>query len=125
MATSAIVIQQKVGRVADLLELRFGLAGPTLRDRVQKARRHLPADLRRAAERLSEAEAMALQPRLLLAVNEEVVDRDYRLLVKRLESASSSPAEQSFGRWLAQSLLGAAASLAVLGFAFLGWTLSH
>lgn len=125
MAASAIVIQQKVGRIADLLEQRLGLQGPTLRKRVQQGRRRLPADLRGAVDRLCNAEAMAMQPRLLLQIDDAALDRDYRLLVKRLEAMPVGHARHGAVHRFGQSLKGALVSLTLLGFAFLGWTLSH
>lgn len=122
MATSAVVIHQKVGRVADLLERQYGLRGQTLAERVQRGGRKLPTDLRRAAERLAQAEAMAWQPKLLLSLDDSVIDRDYRLIVKRLEAAKAG---RTLGAQMLSSVTSAVLSLAVLGLGIAGWVVLH
>lgn len=122
MATSAIVINQKVGRVADLLERQYGLRGQTLAERVQRGGRKLPTELRRAAERLAQAEAMAWQPKLLLSLDDSAIDRDYRLIVKRLEAAKAG---NTLGAQMLSSVTSAVLSLAVLGLGIAGWAVLH
>ncbi len=122
MATSAIVINQKVGRVADLLERQYGLRGQTLAERVQRGGRKLPTDLRRAAERLAQAESMAWQPKLLLSLDDSAIDRDYRLIVKRLEAAKVG---NTLGAQMLSSVTSAVLSLAVLGLGIAGWVVLH
>ncbi|OYU18679.1 MAG: hypothetical protein CFE34_09230 [Rhodobacteraceae bacterium PARR1] len=122
MATNAIVVQQKVGRVADLLERRYGLRGQTLAERVQRGRRKMPSDLRRAAERLAQAESMTWQPKLLLSLDDNAIDRDYRLIVKRLESADKTGG--MVGQ-MVSSATSAVLSLALLGLGIVGWSVLH
>lgn len=122
MAASAYVIQQKVGRVAELLEKSYGLRGQSLRDRVQRAGRQMPSDMRRAAERLAKAEAMVHQPRLLLRLDDTEIDRDYRLLVKRLETM---PRGGSVLEGMKSSVRSAVLSLMLLGLGIGGWVLLH
>lgn len=122
MATNAIVVHQKVGRVSDLLERRYGLRGQTLAERVQRGRRKLPSDLRRAAERLAQAEAMSWQPKLLLSLDDSAIDRDYRLIVKRLEAEGK---HGSMASQMLSSATSAVLSLAVIGLGVVGWTVLH
>lgn len=118
MATNAIVINQKAGRVADLLERTYGLRGQTLAERLERGRRKLPGDLRRAVERLAQAEAMVWQPKLLLSLDDQAIDRDYRMIVKRLEAAKTG---NTLGAQMLSSVTSAALSLAVLGLCVTGW----
>lgn len=118
MATNAIVINQKAGRVADLLERTYGLRGQTLAERLERGRRKLPGDLRRAVERLAQAEAMVWQPKLLLSLDDQAIDRDYRMIVKRLEAAKTG---NTLGEQMLSSVTSAALSLAVLGLCVTGW----
>jgi hypothetical protein len=122
MATNAIVINQKAGRVADLLERNYGLRGQTLAERLQRGRRKLPTDVRRAVERLAQAEAMVWQPKLLLALDDQAIDRDYRMIVKRLEAAKTG---NTLGAQMLSSVTSAALSLAVLGLGITGWVVLH
>lgn len=121
MATNAIVIHQKAGRVAELLERGYGLRGDTLGERVQRGGRKLPSDLRRAAERLAQAEAMAWQPKLLLTLDDKEIDKDYRLIVKRLESGKG----RGIGAQMAASVRSAVLSLLLIGMGVVGWTMLH
>ncbi len=122
MATSAIAITQKAGRVAELLEQRYGLRGQTLAERVQRGRRKLPNDLRRAVDRLAQAEAMVWQPKLLLSLDDTALDRDYRLIVKRLEALKTG---NTLGAQMLSSLTSAVLSLALLGLCIAGWVVLH
>jgi hypothetical protein len=124
MAASAFVIQQKVGRVADLMEKSYGLRGQTLRDRVQRAGRKMPSDMRRAAERLAKAEAMVNQPKLLLRLDDTEIDRDYRLLVKRLETLPRG-GRGSLAEGMKSSVRSAVLSLMLLGLGIGGWVMLH
>ena len=121
MATNAIVIHQKVGRVAELLERGYGLRGQPLGERVQRGGRKLPSDLRRAAERLAQAEAMAWQPKLLLTLDDKAIDKDYRLIVKRLEAGRG----RGMGAQMAASAGSAVLSLVLIGLGAVGWSVLH
>jgi hypothetical protein len=108
--------------VADLLERNYGLRGQTLAERLQRGRRKLPTDVRRAVERLAQAEAMAWQPKLLLALDDQAIDRDYRMIVKRLEAAKTG---NTLGAQMLSSVTSAALSLAVLGLGITSWVVLH
>lgn len=125
MATSAIVIQQKAGRVAGLLEQRYGLHGQSLQDRLSRGRRQLPVDMRRAVERLAEAEAMAQHPKLLLRLDDSAIDRDYRLVVKRLERLPRRAGSPSLLASIGSSVMGAVLSLTLIAVGVVGWAVVH
>ena len=90
-------------------------------ERVQTGGRKLPADLRRAAERLAQAEAMAWQPKLLVTLDDRGIDKDYRLIVKRIETAQG----RGMGAQMLSSAASAVLSLALIGLGVLGWTFLH
>ena len=121
MATNAFVINQKASRVGELLEKRYGLRGQTLTERLQRGRRKLPSDLRRAVERLAQAEATAWPPKLLLSLDDQSIARDYRLIVKRLEAVRGG----GLGSQMLSSVTSAVLSLAVLGLGVVGWSVLH
>ena len=122
MATSASAINQRAGRVAELLEKQYGLRGQTLAERVQRGRRKLPTDLRRAVERLAQAEAMVWQPKLLLSLDDMALDRDYRLIVKRLEAVKTG---NTLGAQMLSSVTSTVLLLALLGMGIAGWVILH
>lgn len=125
MAASAFVIRQKADRVGSLLQSRYGLSGDGLGERLSRGRRRLPSDLRRAADRLAEAERMTMQPKLLLRIDDTAVDRDYRLLVRRLESMPNGAHRNSVLSSVGQSVMTTLLSLTVIGIGAIGWATLH
>lgn len=81
---SAITIQQMADRALRLMDAAGGQRGGTTALRLKRAARHLPRDVRRAAERLARAANDADDPKLLLQIDEAQVAADYDLLIHAL-----------------------------------------
>lgn len=84
----AASIQQMADRVSALIEEKLGARGPGLADKTRRAGRALPRKVRDAALRLSEAEAMSHNPKLLLQLDEGKVSADYDTCVRHLSAIS-------------------------------------
>lgn len=85
MTANAIIILQKSDRIAELLEERVGVKGPTLDDRLRRARRALPRQARGAADRIAVARQMALTGGFR-DVDAPAFDDDYRVLLRHLQA---------------------------------------
>lgn len=83
MTTSAIIILQKSGRIAELLEDRVGVKGPSLEVRLARARHVLPREARAAADRIVKAERKA-KGGGLVEIDALRFDDDYRLCLRHL-----------------------------------------
>jgi hypothetical protein len=109
----AITIQQMAERALRLMDEAGGQRGGTAALRLKRAARHLPRDVRRAAERLARAASEAEDPKLLLRIDEAQVAADYDLLLFHLTRHPSRlrAVAQSVGRALLVScaLLGGVA----------------
>jgi hypothetical protein len=81
---SAITIQQMADRALRLMDETGGQRGGTIGLRLKRAARHLPREVRRAAERLARAALEAEDPKLLLQIDEAQVAADYDLLIQHL-----------------------------------------
>lgn len=67
-----------------LMRSRLGASGDTLEQTLRHRGRRLPRKIRRAAEQLAQAEAMADHPRLRLLLDTAQVERSGHLLVNHL-----------------------------------------
>jgi hypothetical protein len=81
--------------VAGLLKERLGARGATLADRVARARRRLPPDLRVAAADLIDAQHMAANPRLARRIDPARVLRAHAALVAHLTSIDRATARRA------------------------------
>ena len=79
-----VVIDQLAGRVHDLLGEKLGVRGRTLEARFKKAGRMVPRRARKTIPTLIEAERMAVDPKLLVRIDPDVVSRAYDVAVREL-----------------------------------------
>jgi hypothetical protein len=125
MAASAIIILQKAGRVAELLEERVGVkgpeAGPRLAPRLRQAWRALPAEARRAARRVAQAERKA-QSGGIVEIDAHRFDDDYRTCVRVIQEIDPGARELSLFRGVLQGGLTAVLSILAIymGLAYAG-----
>jgi hypothetical protein len=61
---------------------------------------------------------MVWQPKLLLSLDDTALDRDYRLIVKRLEAAKTG---NTLGAQMLSSVASTVLLLALLGMGIAGW----
>lgn len=83
---SAISVQQMADRVAALMEERLGARGTGLAAKLKSRGSALPRKVRKAAEDLTQAAAMAQNPKLLLQTDHEALARNYDLCLRHLTS---------------------------------------
>lgn len=75
-----------LGDVRTLLAEKLGAKGPTLSSQVRRTQRRLPRRLKRDAQTLLRAEAMARHPRFARLVHPREVARSQRRLSRHLEA---------------------------------------
>lgn len=114
-------VQQMAARVADLLESRLRVRGPSLAVLVRKAGRRLPRKVRRAARELASFEGLARHPKGIMMVNQTRAEAAYEICMSHLRPLGSKErlisAALNFAGTVALMLL-------VLGGVFLAiWTL--
>lgn len=97
MTANAIILRQKTGRLAEVLEERAGVKGPTLQARLQRARRLLPREVRAAGARIVAAERRADEGGMR-DVDALRFDQDYRLVLRHLQGLDAR-ARQRARRW--------------------------
>ncbi|PLL12623.1 hypothetical protein C0V75_11910 [Tabrizicola sp. TH137] len=125
MAASAIIILQKAGRIAELLEERVGVkgpeTGPRLGPRLRRASRMLPSEARRAARRVAVAERKA-QTGGIVDIDAHRFDDDYRLCLRHIQEIRPGSHGPGLLRGLLQGGLTAVLSLLMLyaGLAYAG-----
>jgi hypothetical protein len=78
-------VHQMTERVSQLLLQRLGARGHTLQARLQSRSRALPRRVRRAAEVLIRAEAMAASPKMIRQVDMEEISNAYDLCLHYLQ----------------------------------------
>lgn len=79
-----VMLQDDLIHVGRLLRSAVGLKGDTLADQLRHGGRLLPAPVRRAAQRLAEAEAMSGMPKLARQLDVASLARDYRTCIQYL-----------------------------------------
>jgi hypothetical protein len=83
---SGASIQQMADRVAQLMEERLRLRGKGLQDKLRRGGRTVPKRLREAATVLSEAAALAQNPKMYGQVDYELVAAAYDSCLRQLGS---------------------------------------
>ena len=114
MTASAIIILQKSTRIAELLEERIGVKGPTLEARVHRARRVLPRDARSAARRIVQAERQA-RTGSLRDLDAHRFDDDYRVVLRHVQGLDRRSLTRSLWRAVVQGGLTALCAGVMLG----------
>ncbi|RWR49937.1 hypothetical protein EOW65_08270 [Sinirhodobacter ferrireducens] len=100
-----ITLRQMTGRVSQLLAERLGARGRTLRDRLKSRSRALPRRVRRAAELLAEAEALAASPRMMRQADMGEIAEAYDICVNYLRPLGSGARAQGLLRSIAASVV--------------------
>lgn len=85
---SAVTIQQMAGRVAGLMEDRLRIRGKDLAAKLKGGGKRLPRKVRRAAQTLAEAAALAQNPRFLMQIDHEAVAGAYDICVRYLSGVN-------------------------------------
>lgn len=122
MSASAIIILQKSGRIAELLEERVGVKGATLEARLGRAHHVLPREARAAGWRIVRAERKARQGGLP-DIDAVGFDDDYRLCLRHLNELHPAAIRRGLLRSVVQTgtlALVTGITLGV-GLAFAGW----
>ncbi|WP_199737685.1 hypothetical protein [Falsigemmobacter faecalis] len=82
-------VQQMAAKVADLLESRLRVRGPTLAVLVRKAGRRLPRKVRRAAQELASFEGLARHPKGAMMVSQGRAEAAYEICMNHLRPLGS------------------------------------
>ncbi|KPQ07837.1 MAG: hypothetical protein HLUCCA12_05375 [Rhodobacteraceae bacterium HLUCCA12] len=101
----AVDIEDLARQVTGLMRRRLGARGQTLEAALRQRGRHLPRNVRRAADDLAQAEAMAGHPRLRRRLDDASLRRSGRVVLDYLR-----PLGAAERRW--QFLLSVAGSIA-------------
>lgn len=109
------------GRVAELLEQRLRLRGPTLGVLVRKAGRRLPRKVRRAAQELAEVEALAQHPKGRMMVDMIRATAAYDICMAHLKPLGSGARWKALALDLVTSLALLVLILGVAGVCILVW----
>ena len=114
MSASAVIILQKSGRIAELLEERVGVKGATLELRLERARRVLPRAARVAGRRIAAAERKA-RAGGVVEIDAQRFDEDYRLCLRHLNDLRQETLHWALLHGVAQGMATAALSGVLLG----------
>lgn len=111
----------KADKVLGLLYEKFGLRARDLRHGVKRAGRRLPRGVRRQAQRLGAAQALARNPRLARQIDAAAVERDYRGVVAYLRGIDVADRRRARILGLAGALAANLIAVAVLFLLWLWW----
>lgn len=81
---SAVTIQQMAGRVADLMTEKMGIKGRDLAEKLNRAGRRLPGNVRVAAQALVVAEAQSHHHKLMLQIDDAAIAENYDICIRHL-----------------------------------------
>jgi methyl coenzyme M reductase subunit C len=95
---SALTVDEMAAHVADLLEQRLRLKGGDLSDKLRRAGRRLPRNVREAGAGLARAEMMAQVPKLAMQTDMAAMVRAHHLCVTHL--GGIDPGAVRRGIWL-------------------------
>lgn len=109
------------GRVAELLEQRLRLRGPTLGVLVRKAGRRLPRKVRRAAQELAAVEALAQHPKGRMMVDMTRATAAYDICIAHLKPLGSGARWKGLALDLAATLGMLLLVLGVAGVTIVVW----
>lgn len=87
---SAPEIPELAQEATALMRARLGARGDTLNETLRQRGRRLPRKIRRAAEHLAEAEAMAGHPRLRVLLDNAQIKRAGRQVVNHLRALGAA-----------------------------------
>ncbi len=118
---SVVTVQQMADRVAQLMEERLRVKGPTLEDQVRRAGRRLPRKVRDAAAALASAVVMIRSPKLMAQVDDETVAHAYDICVRHLKTLNPSAARRGLLLDMAARIAFALLAVAALTIGFLYW----
>lgn len=102
-------IEQMANRVSGLMEDRLHIRGKTLAEKIRKAGRRLPTNIRAEARFLETAAIQAQNPKLLMQIDEARVAEAYDACVKYLTTINTSALRRA-------AFLGALTSIAFILF---------
>lgn len=118
---SAATFQQMADRVAALMEERLRIRGRGLSDKLRRGGRHLPRDVRAAAEGLARAAEQAQNPRLLIQIDPEGVATDYDTCLRHLQGLNRWDRRKAALAGMATSILFSLLAAAAIFVALLSW----
>lgn len=117
----AVTIQQMADRISELLEERLRIKGRDLADKMHRAGRRLPRKVRAAGRHLAAMDVQSHNPKLLLQIDEEAVEREYDICVKYLTALNRRDRRKGVALSLATSILLSLLGVLVLFLAILKW----
>jgi RIO-like serine/threonine protein kinase len=82
---SAANIQQMAAHVADLIEARLKVGGATLAEKLRRAGRRLPRNVRRNAAYLAETAQIAAVPKLMVQIDQARAAQAYDACLRHLK----------------------------------------
>lgn len=118
---TGVPIQQMANRVAELLEKKLGIRGDGLSGKVPRAGRRLPRRVSQAAQQLSQAAAMAQNPKLLLQIDQEATAKAYDICVRYLSPLDGASRRKGALLNMAASVGFSLLTVAVIVVAVLMW----
>jgi RIO-like serine/threonine protein kinase len=118
---SAANIQQMAAHVADLIEARLKVGGATLAEKLRRAGRRLPRNVRRNAAYLAETAQIAAVPKLMVQIDQARAAQAYDACLRHLKPLGAGARRKAI---VMQVLTGVGAGIfgtAVLLLAVLVW----
>lgn len=118
---SAVTIQQRADRVAQLMDERLAVGGRGLQAKLDRGRRRLPRRVRDAAAALAEASHKARNPKLLRQIDQGQVSDAYDICVRHLMAIDPALRRRRIFATILSSAAFAVLSAALLVAGFLAW----
>ncbi len=118
---SAVTIQQMADRVSTLLTERLRLRDGTLDDKLRRAGRRLPRQVREAGAVMAQAQAMTHNPKLMMQIDDATVATAYDICVRHLGGLDPAAARKGMMLNLVASVAFSLLVVAVLLVAVLYW----
>ncbi|PPB81850.1 hypothetical protein LV82_01067 [Albidovulum inexpectatum] len=114
-------VERQAEEVARLIAARLGVKAGSPDAAVARARRKLPARIRRAADELIQAAAMDRHPRLRLMVDRNRTDRAYRTCMRYLRPLGARERRRAIVLDALSAMGRAVFGVLVLVIAWLAW----
>lgn len=114
-------VEQQAEEVARLIALRLGIRADSPSAAVARARRRLPARVRRAADELIAAAAMDRHPRLRLMIDRNRTERAYRTCMRYLRPLGGRERRRAFAVDALSAMGRAVFGVLVMVIAWLAW----